>query len=90
MCVRKYQQKIGGIVVSENPDVVFKSIEDEEVRTYQFGFDQKVKILDPIALHISNSGGHRVVDSAGVAHYIQSGWLAVSWVNKEGAPRVNF
>ena len=49
------------------------------VRTYHFPGGEEYVIDQPRFLHVSDSGGHRILDSEGVGHYVPAGWLAVSW-----------
>jgi hypothetical protein len=68
----------------------FKSIADEEFRTYVFPEGETVTIQCPMKLNVSDSGGHRVVDSTGISHYIPSGWIHLFWKVREGAPFFRF
>jgi hypothetical protein len=62
--------------------VLFTDISSEEYRVYQF--DQVVIRIDlPLKLNVSKSGGHRILDSGGVSHYIPAGWQRLSW---KGSP----
>lgn len=63
----------------------FKNIESEAYRTYVFK-DVEVRIDYPIALNVSRSGGHRVVDANGVSHYVPSGWFHLKWEVFEDQP----
>jgi len=64
----------------------FKDISGETYREY-IGPDGKpwYRIEAPQLLAVSKSGGHRVVDAAGVAHYVQPAeqW-AIRWRVVEG------
>lgn len=71
--------------VTNNPDLVFKSIKQELFRTYKYANGPALTITAPIALHVSKSGGHRVLDSAGVSHYVAPGWYHLFWRNRKGA-----
>lgn len=68
----------------------FSSLTDEQYRTYEFSDGYSVTITSPVALNVSKSGGHRVVDEKGVSHYIPSGWRHLSWLVKEGQPHFAF
>ena len=70
--------------ITNNPDLKFNSLEDEKFRVYEFPNGTSVKIDCPVALAVSASGGHRVLDVLGVAHYIPSGWHHLYWQPKEG------
>jgi hypothetical protein len=65
--------------------LAFTDISTEEYRVYDFGTFQ-VKIEGPVALNVSKSGGHRVLDGAGVSHYIPPRWVHLSWRAKPNAP----
>ena len=72
-------------------DLVFVDISSEAQRTYRFpppheSVSHTVVIVDPLWLHVSRSGGHRILDAEGMSHYIPKGWLCLSWVAKPGAP----
>lgn len=69
---------------SNEPVLVFKSIEDEQVRTYKFPNNEIVTIKEPLKLNVSESGGHRILDAAGESHYIPKGWIQLSWKVKDG------
>jgi hypothetical protein len=56
----------------------FHDISNEVRRTYQFK-DVDVIIDNPVKINVSESGGHRVLDQAGVSHYIPSGWYHLYW-----------
>lgn len=68
----------------------FKSLEDEKFRTYAFPGGEEVTITDPTSLNVSASGGHRVLDAAGVSHYIPPRWIHLWWVVKDGRPPFAF
>lgn len=80
---------------TNNPNLEFKSIDKELWREYDFlneGTNEvyTMRIEKPLVLNVSKSGGHRVIDSTGMAHYIPYKWIAIRWMNKEGAPRAQF
>ena len=71
----------------------FKNIENELWRTYEFvkdGVGFIVTINEPSVINVSNSGGHRIVDTCGVSHYIPSGWVHLSWQVRKGTNPVSF
>jgi hypothetical protein len=76
--------------ITDNPKLKFKSLEDEEYREYAFPTGSVVRIELPIALNVSASGGHRVLDSDGISHYIPGGWIHLKWKVKEGKPHFAF
>ena len=48
-------------------------------RFYEFPGGDVVMSTGPRWLHVSKSGGHRIVDDAGVGHYIPPGWIHLWW-----------
>jgi hypothetical protein len=70
--------------ITDNPVLNFSSLEDEQYRTYEFDGGFTVRIDRPLALNVSKSGGHRVLDSEGVSHYIPAGWKHLAWKVKDG------
>jgi len=75
--------------ITDNPKLKFKSLEDELYREYSFPTGV-VRIDNPVALHVSASGGHRVLDNEGVSHYIPNGWFHLLWKVKDGRPAFAF
>jgi hypothetical protein len=71
--------------LNNGTDMEFSDISSEKYRTYKFPSDV-VHIEEPIALHVSKSGGHRVLDADGTSHYIPAGWIHLYWKAKEGSP----
>jgi hypothetical protein len=67
-------------------ELKFNDISSEVYRTYEWAGFVTVKILDPLTLNVSKSGGHRILDAKGVSHYIPSGWIHLYWEVKEGKP----
>ncbi len=65
--------------ITNNLEVKFNDISHEVYRVYKFPCGNEVRIDSPIALNVSASGGHRVQDSAGKAHYIPAGWVHLYW-----------
>jgi hypothetical protein len=63
----------------------FVDISSEIFRTYVFPGDNKITILDPLALNVSKNG-HRVWDSRGFSHYIPQGWIHLYWQVHEDEP----
>lgn len=64
-------------------------ISSEQWRKYHYGDGKPYRIEAPHQLFIfeGKSGWtHRVVDSAGVTHRPTPGWLAISWLPKDGSP----
>ena len=65
----------------------FKDITAEKFREYTFPNGKKLKIKNPLQLHVSESGGHRLFDLDGVSWYVQpkEGWY-IRWKVKDGRP----
>lgn len=65
----------------------FKDISSELERTYTFPNGNTYYIKEPLFLHVSASGGHRLYSADGLCHYVQprEGW-AISWKVREGKP----
>ena len=84
-----------GAIGNEEPDEPIEPIKKEielrnesphefkkivgRTRHYEFPGGETVKIKGPRWLHISGSGGHRIVDDDGVGHYIPTGWIHLWW-----------
>ena len=60
---------------------VFKDISNEQWREYVF-VGIRVRILWPLRIHISKSGGHRIYDDDGCSHYIPPKWVHIRWKKK--------
>ena len=73
------------IAIRNESDHIFQTIIGE-VRTYHFPGDEEYVITQPRHLNVSKSGGHRIVDSSGVGHYVPAGWLAISWTVADTEP----
>ena len=59
-------------------------ISSEESRCYEFGGGRgQVTIEAPKLIHVSKSGGHRILDSNGRSYYVPTGWICLSW---KGSP----
>lgn len=63
----------------------FKDISSEVSRTYHFA-QRSFTIAEPLRLHVSSSGGHRIFDAYGKSHYVPTGWLHLEWTVKPGRP----
>lgn len=70
--------------ITDNPNLIFSDLSDEQWRRYEFGNGDYVEIPNPIALNVSKSMGHRVLDSEGLSHYIPPYWNHLVWKVKEG------
>ena len=64
----------------------FTDISSESWRAYEFPGGNQVAITEPIALHVSESGGHRICDAGGQCHYIPATWIHLWWCCKIDAP----
>lgn len=58
-------------------------ISTEQWRLYTYA-DGTYRIDAPVALHITDSGSHRVIDADGVTHRPTPGWLGLSWKPRDG------
>lgn len=68
----------------------FKDISTELYRIYEYPDGKQIKIKLPVQLNVSKSGGHRVLDSAGMSHYIPVGWRHLYWKVKPGMKPFSF
>ena len=68
----------------------WKDVSDELYRKYIFGGGDVVLIHEPYRLHVSDSGGHRILDSAGASHYIPPRWIHLHWRVRDGRPPFAF
>lgn len=64
----------------------FTDISSEEYRVYEFNNGKSIRINNPLKLHVSPSGGHRLFDNSGESHYIPKGWVHLHWKAKDGFP----
>lgn len=62
----------------------FKDISEESHRTYVWSKDEYLFIENPMRLHVSESGGHRVAALNGQQYYVRPGWLYVTWEVDDG------
>jgi hypothetical protein len=65
----------------------FADISNEAYRTYAFGGGRSYTITEPVKLNVTrkpNGDSHRIIDAAGVCHYIPAGWIGLSWKGKNG------
>jgi hypothetical protein len=70
-------------------DLEFTDISSEEWRAYSYLSGEDIvglRINKPLALHVSKSGGHRVIDDRGICYYISPKWVSIIWKPKEGQP----
>ena len=67
-------------------ELTFIDISTEVYREYVFPNCEVVRINAPTGVNVSASGGHRVLDAAGISHYIPTGWIHLRWEAKPGAP----
>lgn len=73
----------------------FNDLTSEQFREYTFpvsakGGVVKVRIDAPTHLAVSESGGHRILDAAGMSHYVPAGWVHLAWKAKPGKPNFDF
>ena len=70
--------------------IEFKDLNDEEFRVYDWLDGTFIQISKPQKLNVSASGGHRVLDSDGISHYIPFGWKHLYWKVKPGKEPFTF
>lgn len=63
----------------------FADISSERWREYTFSENQSIRIEKPLKLYVSDNG-HRILDAAGVSHYIPLNWIHLKWKAKDGEP----
>ena len=73
--------------INNQSTLTLNNISSEDWREYDFG-SQSVRVTKPLALNVSKSGGHRIIDAEGVSHYVPKGWIHLSWKSKEGEPHL--
>jgi hypothetical protein len=64
----------------------FTDISSELERIYLYETGAELTIKEPTHLHVSDSGGHRIFTKAGQSFYVRTGWIAIKWTVREGAP----
>jgi hypothetical protein len=64
----------------------FTNISSELWRCYVYTTEEAFRVDRPVALHVSESGGHRIFTEEGASLYIAPGWKALVWEAKEGQP----
>ena len=69
-----------------NSGLDFTDISSEEFRQYDFGDGSRIRIANPLWLHVSSTNGHRVFDRQGISHYIPATWIHLHWKAKDGQP----
>lgn len=68
----------------------FKSLGDEAYREYVYPEGSPQRVNNPVALRVSASGGHYVVDGDDLVHYFPVGWRRLTWKARDGVPLVAF
>jgi len=68
----------------------FMDITTELYCIYKYPDGKTIKIKRPVQLNVSKSGGHRVLDNAGMSHYIPVGWRHLYWKVKPGMKPFGF
>lgn len=59
----------------------------EEWREYVFSDNNVYRIEKPVKLHVKrhdNGDSHRVIDAAGIRHYVPAGWIAMRFSGQWG------
>jgi len=72
--------------MNNQTELKFIDITSEIYRKYEYTDGGQIIIDKPTHLNISKSGGHRILDEKGISHYIQSGWIHLSWETHPGKP----
>ena len=57
----------------------WQNIDHETYRVYMFKGGDVIRIDHPLFLHVSKSGGHRILDKEDISHYIPTGWIHLYW-----------
>lgn len=68
----------------------FKDLTTELWREYHFPGGEVRRIEAPQKINVSASGGHRVLDAAGLSHYIPPRWIELTWKVKDGHEPFSF
>ncbi len=64
----------------------FLDISSELYRVYIYPDGTEVVIDEPVLLHVSPSGGHRLFDLTRTSHYVVPGFVHIFWLAREGEP----
>ncbi len=64
----------------------FMDISSELYRVYVYPDGTEVTVHEPLLLHVSFNGGHRVYDLSNTSHYVVPGFVHVYWTSREGEP----
>lgn len=64
----------------------FMDISSEAYRVYVYPDGTEVTIYEPVLLHVSASGGHRLYDLSNTSHYVEPGFVHIYWTPREGEP----
>lgn len=67
-------------------DWTIMDISSEAYRVYTYAGGKRFRIDEPNTLYLLADGGHRVVDSVGVTHRPERGYVAISWKPLAGQP----
>lgn len=68
------------------PAEVWADISTEEFRTYIFPGEVQAVVRDPVALAVNQQGSHRIIDRAGMSHFIPAGWHHLVWKSDDAHP----
>lgn len=80
---------MNGLTTTKGFKMKFHDISNEVKRVYQFAAADVI-IDNPVKINVSASGGHRVLDQAGISHYIPTGWYHLYWEVKPGTEVFSF
>ena len=76
------------IKVPNNID--FKDISGELWRTYLMQSGNIIRIDDPVALYVTKTGSHYVIDRNGIVTYVRPLFEAIQWEKRENEPHIFF
>ena len=76
------------LVLRNDTSLIFTDISSESWRAYINAQGKTwYTIQSPQWLSVSDSGGHRILDRAGICHYVQPyDCFAIQWQVKDGEP----
>lgn len=76
-------------IQSEKKPMTMIDVQSEQSRTYHYPNDATFTVAEPLRVHVlldERGVSHRIEASDGQAYRPERGWLAISWLPKEGAP----
>ena len=74
----------------EQDGMIFKNIASESFRAYGYvlpdGSFRYIVYDSPIYLYVKPGGGHRLITSDGLSHWIRPDFINIVWMPREGQP----